>query len=224
MTGSASQSICRGDRAGELHPVGVPVSALPCIPGFRCAPPCAMESGPFGASGARRSRSPERASFHSPGCNPGCSTHLARPLPACPAGAQVWRANYEAVNYAAPCRLARQERKFGGLKRPNSYSPPNFFTCQTSWQGSKMSALGALLARQTPSPARQAGRGLRRPGTCVEQRGCNPGDRVHPVIVALKGRHFPRASFEAHRGSCAMARVFTAVAHGPQARICHADW
>jgi hypothetical protein len=87
----------------------------------------------------------------------------ARPLPACRQERKFNRLTHGAVYYAALCRLARQERKFDRLRQFVCYSPPNSFTCQTSCQGSKMSALLALLARQTSSSARQAGRGRETP-------------------------------------------------------------
>jgi hypothetical protein len=55
----------------ECRPVGADELARAANPGLRCAAPWAMEFGPFGAGRLRRLLSPERASFHSPGCNPG---------------------------------------------------------------------------------------------------------------------------------------------------------
>ena len=54
---------------GAYHRFGAP------NPGFRCAAPWAIEYDPVGVGGLRPRRSPERASFHSPRCNPGFSGH-----------------------------------------------------------------------------------------------------------------------------------------------------
>ena len=78
--------------SGEWRPVGAYGFSYAANPGFRCAPPWAMEYDPLGVGGLRPHRqhrrarfmspripggglaavrSPERASFDSPGCNPG---------------------------------------------------------------------------------------------------------------------------------------------------------
>ncbi len=76
-TANDAESLRRAHRAGESHPVGVPRGAALAIPGFRCAAPWAIESGPFGAGGLRPLRSTEGASFDSPGCNPGLTCRPA---------------------------------------------------------------------------------------------------------------------------------------------------
>jgi hypothetical protein len=74
-------------RRGIAPRWGADVCVAP-YPGFRCAPPWAMEFGPFGAGGLRPSPAPrpgnvaqpcstEGASFHSPGCNPGFTANRA---------------------------------------------------------------------------------------------------------------------------------------------------
>jgi hypothetical protein len=69
-------------RSGECRPVGAYNSFCYANPGFRCAAPWAIEYDPLGVGGLRphskhrraaRLLSPERASFDSPGCNPGSS-------------------------------------------------------------------------------------------------------------------------------------------------------
>jgi uncharacterized protein (TIGR03067 family) len=61
--------------SGESRPVGAYGLVADVNPGLRCAAPWAVEFGPFRAGGRRPLPSPERAAFHSPGCNPGSAVN-----------------------------------------------------------------------------------------------------------------------------------------------------
>ncbi len=112
-----------------------------------------------------------------------------------------------------PVALRLDGTRFGAL------SPPNCFTGQASWQGSKISVLLARLARQTASPARQAGRGrsksrvpLRRtlgyrvrPPSGPESKIQN---RSHPPRFIVAGKNRPA------RRRLRKRRVDTGLKHG----------
>jgi hypothetical protein len=66
-------------RAARSHPVGVPAVFAATNPGFRCAPPWAMEFGPFGADGLRPRRRPKHASFQYRTCD----ARIGRPRTEC---------------------------------------------------------------------------------------------------------------------------------------------
>jgi len=192
-------------RAGESHPVGVPRGAAFVIPGLRCAAPWAVESGPFGAGGLRPLLSPERASFHSPGCNPGLKGNdqsvalTGRHSPDAPTDNE-----FHYTRIVPRCHICDGAAAHALAARSGDspeYRPVGAYAflwlanpglrCAAPW-AMEFGPFGAGGLRPLRSPERAS----------FHSPGWNPGLSDDDTNVALKGRHSPDAPTDAgpHHG------------------------